>query len=57
MTATRRTPRAAAVPALNPWRTALGLVAPHVTALTLGICAGAVVVAVAVVDRVTHPVL
>ncbi len=27
MTATRRTPRAAAVPALNPWRTALGLVA------------------------------
>jgi low temperature requirement protein LtrA len=34
---------------------ALGLVAPHVTALTLGICAGAVLVVVAVVDRVTHP--
>jgi low temperature requirement protein LtrA len=34
---------------------ALGLVAPHVTALTLGSCAAAVVIAAAIADRVTHP--
>jgi low temperature requirement protein LtrA len=34
---------------------ALGVLAPHVAALTLGICALAVVVAVAIADRLVHP--
>ncbi len=33
----------------------LGLLAPHTAALTLAICAVAVVVSVAIADRVTHP--
>ncbi|HZC71870.1 MAG TPA: low temperature requirement protein A [Jatrophihabitans sp.] len=35
---------------------ALGLLAPHVSALTLGICALAVVVSVGIADRLIHPV-
>jgi low temperature requirement protein LtrA len=45
-------PRLAGVAALA----ALGLLAPHTTALTLTICAVAVIVAVAIADRVLHPI-
>jgi low temperature requirement protein LtrA len=34
----------------------LAVLAPHVTRVTLAICSVAVIVAVAVADRVTHPV-
>jgi low temperature requirement protein LtrA len=34
---------------------ALAVLAPHVTALTLAICAVAVIVGVAIIDRLTHP--
>jgi low temperature requirement protein LtrA len=44
-------PRIAAIAALG----LLGLLAPHVSALILGSCAAAVVIAVAAVDKVTAP--
>jgi low temperature requirement protein LtrA len=34
---------------------ALGALAPHTAALTLGVCALAVIVAVAIADRIQHP--
>jgi hypothetical protein len=44
-------PRIGAVAALA----LLGLAAPHISALALGACAAAVVVAVAAIDHVQHP--